>query len=287
MSIAENIVTIRTRPERQHIQPVLQPFYCFRTGYCFKNRGPVISPVEPEPVDPGHRYANGILRSAYFLCPRIVVVPEKRFCKLLGLLERQMVVPQLYGFFTGRGGHPRAFVKFNRRFERGGYCRSRMMDRDIRLIDPGTCNVDPVRYGLNRPQCRCRPGRKAGVGYPFQDLVFNSQFPAELLLFGCVAVLVNDEDLRRQLLHVLHKIEKPASPVDNNPVDAFQGAQDVHPFLFGVNCIAAFQLPDGPVRSQTYIQITIPGGFLQKCNMPGMHHVETTRHEDFFIICAH
>ena len=137
-----------------------------------------------------------------------------------------------------------------------------MVDRNIGLIDPGSCNVDPVRYWLECPEGSGRPCRQAGMWNPFQHLVLYSEILAELFLVGSVAVLIYNEDIRRELLHLLHKIEESASVVDDHLMNTSEGAQDIHPFIFGINCIAALQLPDSFVRSQTNIQIAVLRSFL-------------------------
>jgi hypothetical protein len=89
-----------------------------------------------------------------------------------------------------------AHVEIDRRLEGDGDHRTGIIMGDKGLVKPTTCNIDTEGNGINRTKRGGRTGCQPGMWLPFQDLVFNPQLIAKLLLFQEVAIFVNDKIIR-------------------------------------------------------------------------------------------
>jgi len=190
-----------------------------------------------------------------------------------------LVGPKFPRGVAGGGGHAAAFHELDGGFDGDGDGPAGAEFVDVGLVDPGACKVEAkgkLALGFTSAQGSGGAGWQAGFGDAFQDEVVDAEFGAELFFGGGMAVFVDDENVGTKCAEIGLKIEDAGAFVNPGIGDVAAGFDHIEAFLFGIDGASAFQVANGGIGTDSYIQVAIRGYFFEESDVPAVEHVITT-----------
>ena len=235
-------------------------------------------------AESGHTDSNGILRSTddTVLPFGMVLKTEHQSCQCLRIHIGQLVRPDTLDK-VARGCTQSASVSYLERwFQRDGQCPAGGMTTHIRLVYPGTRQIQAGR-NLARTllQVRTAPGCQPFMGITFQHHIFHSSLLAHLALGVRTAVAVHHQYVRFHNVQRGQEIQYAVSGVDICILHITDALYHEQTFLLRIHRLVILVVQDGLVRTDTHIQIPILRCLAEKLHMPRVQQVITSAYKYF------
>ena len=278
----EDVEIRRALAERDEEQMFLEPVQNFGVGDGRNFGRPILAAIV-QAVQAGIDDADGILRAGEDFGAGRIFEREQQPGELGGVAGGQIGLPQLDGPAAGTGGHAAALVELDEGLERNGQHGAGAEFGDVRLIEPATGQVQPVRNPAFLAQAGGGAHGEVGVREALGNLVVNAQFRAEVRLGAGVAVFIDQENIRGHAFEFGHEIHYAGTAADEAGFHMLQGFEHVFALGLGVDGGPALQIAHGLVGPEGHIDVAQAGGFCQEAHMAAVEHVEAAADEDFFL----